>query len=447
MALPIRRAPSAMGASNDSQDLITQTPPVPVEQPQATGVDITNAALPDLDALTTQSMSNGSSLPELDTGEDGGSMPDLSELALPALDVEMPTDGPPATPPNDEFDDYLATLDTNDDFDDFLSASNPADESKPLPVPAVADDDNFDDLFADPPASTGVAAADAEVMPPLNAPDDDFDDIFADSEIDEDPIDTGQPPVASGAAPADDFDSFIDQAFDAAKPEATDADKGQWDDDFDKILDDTEPEEGASKGAAGSEEQPESVDSQEDGQSFKPLSKKKSKKNLGKKSIPTRVSENLFRILTLIPFVGRLLKPFQRFAKYLFPIIALLLIVGIPFGLYVSASNAIPSTGGVKFPDEGSSTISNFAFDPSTMTASATVTNTGDVIAQVQPVFTVWAYQVSLNPSKWTSYEKQGTCSGKVVTLEIDAKATVSVKCSISKINGITPKVSGDLVY
>jgi len=160
-----------------------------------------------------------------------------------------------------------------------------------------------------------------------------------------------------------------------------------------------------------------------------------------------KASAGLVRALTLIPFVGRFFKPLEKISQFFLPLLVLLLIIGIPMGLYTVALNSIANPTTITFPDEGSAKIGQFKFDKDTMTASGTVTNTGDVIADVKPVFTVWSYHISADPRNWAAFKKVGTCEGAQVSVPIDGTKQVSVKCDVKGLDGFSQKASATLVY
>ena len=444
MALPVRRIPSNSGSSPQNQ-------PVPVVEPEpaVTAAPAYEAPMPDLDG----------GLPELD------GMPSLDEAELPTLDTEP--------------DEYLQALEADDDeFDAILASTPPVSDSPALPEAPEEDEElglpdfSYDDEEEPAPAVTPVFEAPAEVRPPspddhvIEVDDDDF-ESFIDKAFDEPEAfsdDDGEfdAPLELPDDELDDEDEeddfvIIDEADDK---EATD----DWAADFDKILEEDTKPAAEDEIPEDDEEQEELEDDEEylgleeeevpEEEALKPLSKKGAskpadkKKSKGKNKAPlTKLSEGMFRALTLIPFVGRLFKPFERFGKFFLPLIAVILLLAIPFGVYSFAGNAIANPPILTFPDGGSATIGNFKFDEATKTASGTITNTGDVVADVTPVFSVWTYEFGLDPRKWLAFQELGKCEGAPVSVDIDATADVSAQCSFETVEGITPKASGSLVY
>lgn len=434
MALPVRRSSSESGENTPSR---LQPPAKP--QP-------TEAAPPDYSAA----------LPDLD-----GGLPSLDEMPLlGAVENEKSNELPSLASQEDELDNYLEQLEADapeDDFDAIFAAT---------PEPVKMEDE----------------LPTVEELPDLN------------SILESIPEPT---PKSNQELPTDDeFESFIDQAFEnedfsldddeeleapledvPSREELTlepDEPEDDWAADFEKLLEeesntklddeeieaevldespeeelDPEEETEFDPDAKEPEESEKEIVEPDEDEVGKPLSKRGGKRSSGKrnKSPITKLSEGLFRILTLIPFIGRIFKPLQRFARFLVPVLILILVLAIPFGLYSFAGNSIENPPILTFPDGGSAVISDFKFDQATMTASGTITNTGDVIADVKPVFSVWAYELGLNPSKWLAFQELGTCEGEEVSVDIDGTAEVSAKCDFETIDGITPKASGSLVY
>ena len=372
---------------------------------------------------------------------------DQTSLELPeaAPSLVMPRDvEAPAVLP--EVHDALPSLDEIPGFDDLSLPDldfTDNNTSQKAPEPKTGNfeigEHDFDDLFSD---------------DPLIREDSDF------GQEDEDLFSSNTKPLEQKSNSRSNIDDGLDD--DLANDFEPKSDENDWANDFEKTLhndsdsfgdldtkeSDNDTDEDFSKDLKGDEE-PEGESTQA------PLSKKKSdkKKKPGKNkkakkaSIFTRISEGIFRSLTLIPFIGKIFKPLQRFAKYLFPVVALFLLLAIPLGLYFIAGSAIATTATTTFPDSGSATLSDLSFNQNTMTASGKILNTGSVIADVTPVFTVWSYEISLNPSKWVAYQNLGTCTGAIVSVNIDSSVNVSAKCAFAKVSGITPKVSGKLVY
>jgi hypothetical protein len=421
LALPVRRIPVGPGDSSANQP----TPPV---APPATP-----AALPDYEM----------------------SLPDLED-ELPSLNAASPDKTPSSSgeaDESDEMDEYLKQLDDDSDEFDALFASTPPpqlpyeEDEEDEEEDTDDDDGDWDSIEVEDDASIPVIEP---VRPPssehvIEVDDDDFEsfiDQAFDDGVDLEDDDELEAPLSLPDAEVDDDDDWSDEELTASLAPVD----APLEDDDEKPEEDEEPE-------ASSEAPLEDEELPEEEEIAKPLSKKSTKpksksKGKGKNRSPiTKLSEGMFRALTLIPFIGRLFKPFERFARFFLPAIVVLLILAIPFGVYSFAGNAITNPPILKFPDGGSATIGKFKFDKGTQTATATVTNTGDVIADVTPVFTVWSYELGLNPTKWVAFQKLGECKGTPVSVPIDGVEEVSAKCAFESIEGITPKASGSLVY
>lgn len=198
------------------------------------------------------------------------------------------------------------------------------------------------------------------------------------------------------------------------------------------------------------EDEPRSDEAEEEDDEEEKPKRKSSGRKAGSKRGGGRVakaSTGLVRALTLIPFIGRFFRPLEKIARFFLPLLVVLLLVGIPMGLYTVALNSIANPTSITFPDEGSAKIGQFTFDKDTMTASGTITNTGDVIADVKPVFTIWTYHISANPRNWAAFKKVGTCEGAQVAVPIDGTKQVSVKCDVKGLDGFSQKASATLVY
>lgn len=93
-------------------------------------------------------------------------------------------------------------------------------------------------------------------------------------------------------------------------------------------------------------------------------------------------------------------------------------------------------------PDVGSTLFNNFSYKDGV--ASGTITNTGEVIAKVNPVFETYALDIGLNPKSWFSLEKIGSCTGELVEVPIGESIDVSVPCEI---DGMHKNVVGKVEF
>lgn len=144
----------------------------------------------------------------------------------------------------------------------------------------------------------------------------------------------------------------------------------------------------------------------------------------------------LKRIPFLAPFiVGNLFFKIIAFALPLVVIFAL---------LYWQGSKPLAVPGDLAFPDGGRAAISDFGYDSKTHEAYATVTNKGDVIAEVTPTLEVYSLKRGLNPLSFFFAKPNAKCEAKTVRVEIDSEVKVRVKCPI---DGSAKKVTGELEW
>lgn len=149
-------------------------------------------------------------------------------------------------------------------------------------------------------------------------------------------------------------------------------------------------------------------------------------------------------LLGRIPVIG---KPFRwlrdltevlRYIATCIPVILFIILV-----VYLNHS-AVPPKVDASMPDDGHLTISSMSYDGDTQSAVGTIVNDGEIIAEVQPKFTVYSSS-PLNPVSWAFPKKQMECLGTVVKLEAGESRVVKTKCSQGA-GGLFKKTSATLI-
>lgn len=151
----------------------------------------------------------------------------------------------------------------------------------------------------------------------------------------------------------------------------------------------------------------------------------------------------VLKVLSFVPFVGKFVAPLQGATRVLGMIAGYMPLVLIVIILLMVNRASVPASSEVVLPDSGSATFSSFKFDSSKQEAVGTITNTGDVIAEVKPDFTMYGMVPSLNPVSWFKPQEVGRCEGKMVNVDIDGVKEVRVKCRPT--GGFDVRVSGVL--
>lgn len=149
-------------------------------------------------------------------------------------------------------------------------------------------------------------------------------------------------------------------------------------------------------------------------------------------------------ILSKLPLVGFIFKIALEATKILRAIAQY-----IPLAFFIAALVAVsyfsvPRDSLIILPDSGGATFTNFTYDSASNSASGIITNTGDIIADVQPEFTVKTIQPGLNPISWVIPEDVSKCATESVRVDIDSTTKVTAKCS-DAITGFIPRVTGEL--
>lgn len=346
------------------------------------------------------------SLPDLDDDfalpnlEDVADRVDLDELALPEIEAEPTSEAP----------DNQESADSDDlDWDDI-------DFDTPLSIPENELEDSSEDPLADFIIDEPAETADDEV-------DDEFEKLM--SELDE-----LEPELEEtkefNELPSDD-ESGLDKYL------------------ITEEVNDSEDD--------NSENETEVIEENLDELALAPLKKEKSKKAKSKKKPKTgksgynKFATKIFSSLGKIPFIGKIFNPLIKVASVALTVLLLLPLLLIPLIVYNVAVNTVPNEAELLLPDNGSVIIANVNFDKSTQTANALITNTGDIIAEVTPEFTIWIYELGLNPATWVKFSPFDTCIGESTVVDIDTSVEVQVECSFDEIPGIEARASAELAY
>lgn len=141
--------------------------------------------------------------------------------------------------------------------------------------------------------------------------------------------------------------------------------------------------------------------------------------------------EVLQKILSKLPLVGKLVTNAVRAG------VTLVLLVAVPVALIVvssaivRASTAPSETVTISLPDNGSVAMSKMVLSDDGDSLTATLTNTGDVIADVTPNANLKAVVIT-SPISWYKRADVGSCTGEMVTVDIEASTDVTLKCTTS---------------
>ena len=90
--------------------------------------------------------------------------------------------------------------------------------------------------------------------------------------------------------------------------------------------------------------------------------------------------------------------------------------------------------------------IAKLKVDYANSTASATVRNEGNIIADVEIVGRVYKYAPGLSLSSWFHLEEVGNCHSDLITVEIGEEATATFPCQINENPGLFKYVTGEVV-
>lgn len=137
------------------------------------------------------------------------------------------------------------------------------------------------------------------------------------------------------------------------------------------------------------------------------------------------------KLLSKLPLVGKFVTSAARAG------IALVLVIAIPVALVIVSSaitrsvTAPEDTASVSLPDNGGVEMSAMKLSDDGKKLTATLSNTGDVIADVTPSATLKAVDLS-NPISWYVRKDVGSCKGELANIDIEASVEVTLKCDSS---------------
>lgn len=149
-------------------------------------------------------------------------------------------------------------------------------------------------------------------------------------------------------------------------------------------------------------------------------------------------------ILSKLPLIGFVFKIALEATKVLRAIAQYIPLVFFIGALVAVSYFSVPRDSLIALPDSGGATFTEFTYDPASNSVTGLITNTGDIIADVQPEFTVKTIQPGLNPVSWVIPEVTSKCVAKSVRVDIDSTTKVTAKCS-DAITGFIPRVTGEL--
>lgn len=155
------------------------------------------------------------------------------------------------------------------------------------------------------------------------------------------------------------------------------------------------------------------------------------------------ILKGIFGFLAQIPLIGIVFKPLLSATKILEKISLFMPLIFV-IGVFVTISYfQVPRESMIELPDSGGGTFSEFKYDYKTNSAIGKVTNTGEIILESKPEFTVHAIVPGLNPKTWFIPVEVGKCEGKVEKVDIDSSKEVTAECE--KTNGYIKRTSGVL--
>lgn len=156
------------------------------------------------------------------------------------------------------------------------------------------------------------------------------------------------------------------------------------------------------------------------------------------------VISGILGILAKLPLIGFIFSAALG-ATHVLKAIATYLPIVFIIGVMAAVSYfSIPREATIALPDSGGASLSKMTFDSESNTATGVITNTGEIIAPVEPEFTVYTIQPGINPLTWFMPEPTATCFSGEVSVDIDAMETVAIECS-GEITGFIPRVGGEL--
>ena len=144
----------------------------------------------------------------------------------------------------------------------------------------------------------------------------------------------------------------------------------------------------------------------------------------------------LQKIFAKLPLVGKFVTNAARAG------VTLALLLAVPIALVVVSSAITRSatepaeTASISLPDNGGVEMSKMMLSDDGKTLTATLTNTGDVIAETTPEAKLKAVSLS-NPISWYKRSDVGSCVGETVTIDIEASTQVTLKCTTTEANAV----------
>lgn len=145
-------------------------------------------------------------------------------------------------------------------------------------------------------------------------------------------------------------------------------------------------------------------------------------------------------VLGKLPLVGKYFLKLRDNTKVINVISNLIPVVLLVLFLAWLNARAVESETSTDLPDLGSVSFTDFKYEDGV--AEGRLVNTGEVIAQVKPVFSVYAMDPGLNPKSWVIPEKQFECVGNMLRVDIDKESVVTAKCEETP-DGFQVRVSG----
>lgn len=151
----------------------------------------------------------------------------------------------------------------------------------------------------------------------------------------------------------------------------------------------------------------------------------------------------ILNLLSSLPLIGRLFKPLVK-ATGIIEKIALFMPIIFLIGVVVIVNIiTVPLSSNIKLPDNGAATFKNFKYDSENNAASGNIINTGEIIVDVEPEFSVYAMEPSLNPISWIVPVEVAKCYSERVYVDIDSEQEVTAICE--ETTGIFKRSSGVL--
>lgn len=160
-----------------------------------------------------------------------------------------------------------------------------------------------------------------------------------------------------------------------------------------------------------------------------------------------KVLTTILGILSKLPIIGRFVSPILGMTRLLQQLANYLPIVVLIGAMILASFLSIPREHMIELPDSGSATFNSFKYDSKKQVAKGTITNTGEVIATVEPEFTVMTLQPELmKPKTWVVPQEVFKCNGDYTSVDIESEEKIEVKCSSKKdIPGYFPRVVGEI--